>query len=299
MIRHAAGVTFLNGPGYNIGVVRWCSSGAVVLLRPLIMRLLRLAFVPALLPLSAACFDNTRPVEESVAYLTSVAHIDGANSVLRVDGAFYFALNLSTGVGNPGDCQVGGFSTGTQLPPRTLEAGDALTATVSGNTAQLDRVAAGLNITYRMLAGTGLAYTPGDTLQIVVPGDADGFPATSIRVRTAEPFDIDPVPPPTADEALTVFWSPPAQPGSLMTLALRYSTNPGSTTPNAEIYCVFADDGSGTVPALFATIFASTDEASRSYEFNRVRESQVFLSNRVRARLFSFYPVPTPVLGGT
>lgn len=263
------------------------------------MRLLRLAFIAVLLPLVSGCLDSTRPLEESVAYLRSIAHIDGENSVLRVNGAFYFALNLSAGIGNPGDCQVGGIFTGAESPPRTLEAGDALTASVSGGSVQLDRVAAGLNIQYRMLEGTGLAYVPGDTLQVLVPGAAGGFPATSIRVRTAEPFSIDPVPPPAADSPLTVFWTPPPTAGSLMTLALRYSTTPGSTLQNAEIYCVFADDGEGTVPAVFASIFASTEEASRSYEFNRVRESQVFISNRVRARLFSFYRVPTPVLGGS
>lgn len=264
----------------------------------MIMRLLRLALVPVLVPVSAGCFDSTRPIEESVAYLSSIAHIDGANSVLRVNGAFYFALNLSTGVGNPGDCQVGGFNTGTALPPRTLEAGAALTAMVSGGSAQVTRVAAGLTIRYEMAAGLGLAYTPGDTLEVLVPGAAEGFPATSIRVRTAEPFDVDPMTPPAIDEPLTVFWSPPPVPGSLMTLALRYSTVTGGL-PNAEIYCVFADDGSGTVPALFASIYASTDPATRSYEFNRVRESEVIIANRKRARLFSFYPVPTPVLGGT
>lgn len=245
------------------------------------------------------CLDSTGATEESVAYISSEAHIEGPNSVLRVNGAFYRALNLSTGVGNPGDCQVGGFNTGTTLPPRTLEAGAALTAMVSGNSAQLNRVATGLNIRYEMAAGLGLAYTPGDTLEVVVPGAAEGFPATSIKVRTAEPFDIDPMAPPSVDQPLTVYWTPPLQAGSLMTLALRYSTNPGSNVQNAEIYCVFADDGEGTVPAIFATIYASTEPASRSYEFNRVRQSQVFIASRVRARLFSFYPVPTPVLGGT
>lgn len=296
---HAGGVTFIHGSGYNFGEGRWYLADALVFLRPMVMRLLRLALVPVLLPFSTGCLDSTRPLEESVAYLSSVAYLDGANSVLRLDGAFYVALNLSTGVGNPGDCQVGALQTGTATPPRTLEAGDALTASVSGNSAQVDRVAAGLNVTYHMQAGTGLTYTPGDTLQVVVPGAVGGFPATSIRVRTAEPFEIDPMVPPTANEPLTVFWTPPAVPGSLMTLALRYSTIAGSTLQNAEIYCVFADDGSGTVPALFASIYASTEEATRSYQFNRVRESQVFISSRVRARLFSFYPVPTPELGGT
>jgi hypothetical protein len=265
------------------------------------MRALRPLFVLPLLAVTTGCLETLTARPERVAFLYAVAHDNGGVPALRVNGVVYEAPNLNVSIGNPGTCQIGIYSstpTGSNAP--TLDAGPSFTAMVSGNSASLARIVAGRFTRYDMTAGTSIAYTPGDTLRIDIPGGASGgFPASFIRVRTAEAFTHDPVPVPETTAPLDLAWSAATVPGSVMTIALRYSTVEGSTLPNAEIYCVFADDGTGSVPTSYAALWAASAVASRSYEFTRVRESSVLIAERTRARAFSFYAVPTPTIGGT
>lgn len=265
------------------------------------MRAFRLLLVLPLLATLTACLESLTARPERVAFLYAIAHSDGGNDVLRVNGTVYEAPNLSIGIGTPGTCQVGVYSTtpGGDQPP-TLDAGASFTATVSGNSAPLPRIVAGRFTRYDMAEATSIAYTPGDTLRVDIPGGAAGsYPATSIRVRTAEAFSHDPVPVPEEGEPMNLAWSPAVVAGSVMTVALRYSTVAGQTIPNVEVYCVFDDDGSGVVPASYATLVAASEVASRSVEFARVREASIIVAERTRARAFSFYSVPTPTIGGT
>lgn len=256
-------------------------------------------FVTAVFLLGAtACLEPNSPDLERVGFLNAIAHVNGADHVLRVDGTFYEGFNLSVAVFQPEFCRARPLNTVSVASPRTLEAGNALTATVSAQTTQVARVAVGPLVRYTMAEGEGLPYTPGDTLEVVIPGAADGFPAATIKLRTAEPFTADPIPPPEVDVPIEAVWTPSPAPGSLMTLSLRYSSSPTSSTPNSEIFCAWVDDGSATVPTALTNVWADAPEGSRSYEFARVREHYEILSARRRVRLFSFYQLPVPTLGG-
>lgn len=265
------------------------------------MRALRPLLALPLLFVATGCLDTLTARAERVAFIYAVAHDNGGNPALRVNGAVYEAPNLSIGIGNPGTCQVGEYSEApTGSNPPTLDAGAAFTATVSGNSASLPRIVVGRFTRYDMAVGTSIAYTPGDTLRVDIPGGASGgYPETFIRVRTAEAFTHDPLPIPSEDSPLALSWSAAPVAGSVMTVSLRYSNSDASTTPNIEIYCVFADDGAAEVPVAYAALWAGANEASRSFEFTRVREASVIVAERTRARAFSFYAIPTPTIGGT
>lgn len=237
---------------------------------------------------------------ERVGFIDARAYDDAGESVLRVNGTFYRAYGLDVLIGLPGACQVLAYDPdGAGGGAPTVDAGPTLTASIGGANAAVARTTVGTSINYNMAAGASLAYVPGDTLSISIPGEAGGFPAANIKVRTAEPFVMDLlVAPPSGPTPTVVTWSPATVSGSLMTLSLRYSTVDAVLTPNAQIYCVFHDNGTFTLPDDIRTAWAASDPESRSQFAQRVRESTVVINRSTRVRLFSFYGFPTPTLGG-
>lgn len=237
---------------------------------------------------------------ERVGFIDARSFDDGGESVLRVEGSFYRGFGLDVLIGLPGACQVLAYDPdGGTSGAQTVDAGPTFTASVSGANADVVRTLTGTSIRYAMPAGTGLAYVPGDTLTVSIAGLAGGFPAATIKVRTAEPFVMDALePPPGGPTPTAVTWTPATSAGSVMTLSLRYSTVDGVMTPNSQIYCVFNDNGSAFLPDAIRVAWAASDPASRSQFAQRVRESSVSLNSTTRVRLFSFYEYPTPSLGG-
>jgi hypothetical protein len=126
-----------------------------------------------------------------------------------------------------------------------------------------------------------------------VPGDAAGFPGTTIRVRTAEPFDFNVPSSPADNEPMTVTWTPAPAPGSYMTISLRLNNTGTGTQPDAQIYCLFNDDGSGEVPANLAAVWKASDPDSRSTAFSRVRFTTIEFDARTRITLLSYFDRPT------
>ena len=64
-------------------------------------------------------------------------------------------------------------------------------------------------------------------------------------LKTAEAFTHDAVGTGAEGAPLTINWTAAPSPGSLMTFSLRFNSSGTAATPDAQIYCVFADDGSG------------------------------------------------------
>lgn len=256
----------------------------------------------ALLPLvvvllNTACLEPVEASRDRWGFLTMRAFSNGGTPVVRGTGNFYSASGLSLSLLSPTLCQVLPYdptAQATQLT--TLDAGDFVTFAAAGSTVNANRVLSGTAIRYEMTAGEFLTFAAGDTVRVSVPGAVGGFDPLTVKLRLAEPFTADAVPTVTDNQALNLTWTPPPTPGSLMMVSLRYNSDGPSVRPNSEIFCVFDDDGTGTVPAASAQAYLSSEPETRSSLFTRVREGYVSLDSRTFTLIRSNFEFPTPTL---
>ena len=136
-------------------------------------------------------------------------------------------------------------------PLDQIEAGPSINVRLSDVDATLTPQSALGRITYELADGAQMPFTPGDTVTFTVPGAPNGFPPRVVAARTAEAFTPAAITlPASLDENVTVTWTSETTvaPRSAMFYSFRYSME-NATTLNREVFCVFADDGSGVVPA--------------------------------------------------
>jgi hypothetical protein len=260
------------------------------------------AVLAGALALAACNSDRFGPAREKTGFISATTYDGGGGTfALRFLGAFYKYDGLTTGIPAAETCQGAAYTpqnTGVATLP-TISAGEYLFTQVSGRSDTLFQTA-GLGLTaYQLLTVNAVPFTPGDTLTINVPGEAGGFPATTLRVRTAEAFTHDPVGTGTSGQPLTITWTPATSPGSLMVFSLRLNTSGTADLPNAQIYCVFNDDGSGEVSASLADVWRSALPASRSVQASRIRQTEVAFDANTKVTLLSYFDRPlAPVPGG-
>jgi hypothetical protein len=255
------------------------------------------AVLPFSLALTAACLDVEDQARDRVGLLTARAFLDGATPVIRGSGTFYRVGGLNVGIAEPTACLLYPYSPNPTAPViQTLDAGDNLAFTVQGTTEPAVKEEVGSFIRYDMEVGEALGFSVGDTLTVNIPGATGGFVTTSARVRLAEPFTVGSVPDFVEGQPLDLTWTAAPTTGSVMLLRLRYNSTGESVTPDAEVVCLYTDDGTGSVPAALAGPWANAEELSRSVLFTRLREVQVNFDARTRVLLRSFYDVPTQAL---
>ncbi len=261
-----------------------------------------LALFAGMLVLGACNNDRFGPAKERTGFISATAYdAGGGNYALRFLGAFYKYDGLVTGIGAPENCQGAPYTpqntTVATLP--TLSAGQHLYTTIGGRKDTLFQ-STGLGLTaYQLLTVNAVPFTPGDTLTVEVPGETGGFPGTVLKVRTSEAFTFDPIDPGTEGQPLTIRWTPAPQPGSLMTFSLRLNTGGTAATPNAQIYCVFNDDGTGEVSAALGNIWRGALPESRSVQAVRIRQTEVVFDQNTKVTLLSYFERPlSPVPGG-
>lgn len=248
---------------------------------------------------TTACIPTLENSRERTAYVSAVAHQAGASTyLLRLTAAFYQTEQSVSSLDSPEVC--GGYPY-SPLPPTlaflpTLPAGQYLFTNVGGRTDTLfQSTAVGLT-TYQLQSVPGIPFASGDTLTLTVPGDVQGFPALQARVRVAERFDYSPIVAPAEGEPLVLSWTPAPAPGALIVFSLRYNSSGVSDEPDAQVYCVFQDDGAGQVPVALSNAWRVSSVASRSVYASRVRRTTVEVDDRTRLILYSFFDVPTPAI---
>jgi hypothetical protein len=185
----------------------------------------------------------------------------------RVTGATFVSAQVSRDT-----CVLANYSAtsggGTTTAP-ALSAGTAIAVTIGTRTDSLKRVVGSADNAYRTSLTSGIPYAPGDSLVITISGDPNGFPNSVFRGRTAEPFVINPITPPTAENTpIPVTWTPSTDANSAMFINLRFGAS-GSTTLNRQIACTFFDDGSATIPGTVTTEWIQA--ATRDYVGQRIR----------------------------
>jgi hypothetical protein len=263
---------------------------------------IRGSIVAVLALLAGACSTGTESVpRENYGIVFAETQAVESGYVLNPTASFFSSpqLSFNTSVQAADLCVVTEFDPDAEdlLPNlRFLSAGEALTATLSGETRTLNRVVAPNETeTYEVQTGGGIVFEPGDTLQLSAPGADGGFPEFTIKARTAEEFTFTEPTPPAAGEGLVLTWTPRITNGSTMLVSLRYALT--GSAPDTQIYCDLVDDGSFTIPA--AQIIGWRDATVRENVFTRWRTEVKQLNDNSYVVVSSTLSVPTPGSGPT
>lgn len=262
---------------------------------PLPVSLRRAAF--ALLVLSTgACVDTLDIPDARYGVVSLAAYQDDVTGVaVAPEVVFYDKTDLRVSPPVVDSCVVSSYNPNPSVgaSAATLSGGDSLVITVRSRSDTLRPFFIGALAIYRPPTGRVIPLVPGDTVSLQVPGSAGGFPAVTANTRTAEAFTHDPVVLPATGQPLTLTWTPAPVPGSQMTFSLRYANAfAADQTPNEQIFCGFADDGSGTIRPDVLDFFRNAPAASRSVRAIRIRVKEVVIDSRTRLGFISTYGVP-------
>lgn len=178
---------------------------------------------------------------------------------------------------------------------KVIGGGAYVLASVSGNTDSLVK-ATTVDATYQSSHVSGIAFTPGDSITFTIPGDIAGFPPTAVTAKTAEPFTLNPIVVPPTGQPMTVTWSTGNDANGAMLVSMRYNdATVGVTGLNAQIFCDFHDDGSGTVQATNIALWAASSQ--REVLVQRLRTVLVQVPSVITAyvNVLSTFDLPLPV----
>lgn len=210
---------------------------------------------------ATACHSDLGPFMPRDWGLITLDHeaVAGADHT-RPQALFYSGLSSPTLSGRGGPDVCGRFaypSTTVEEPIDEIPAGESVALTIGGTQHSLNPTTIGGRRVYSM-PEPGIAYRPGDSVRVDIPGATDGFPQMTIRGRTAEPFALGPVDT-TTGASNPVTWTPAGDDSSRMVVSLQYhdSQNPGAGL-NTQLFCTFEDDGSGTVPPALLREWTAT-----------------------------------------
>ncbi len=171
-----------------------------------------------------------------------------------------------------------------------LDAGPSVSATVGGVANALDRTTTPDGIAYR--PGTPFPFTPGDSIVVDVPGVSGGFPAGTIRAKTAEAFDFPTnIDVPAGTEAILLNWTAPQDARSAIVVSLRYATTTNPNVVTRHVLCTFQDDGVDSIPFRWHNNWSSSEV--REVVATRLRTNYV-AAGEGNLGVISTYQVPTP-----
>lgn len=256
---------------------------------------LALVLLAVIAPLGA-CVDTLSVARERTGFISAITRDAGGGTTyaLAFVGAFYRYNGLTVGIGTTDSCVALTYSieppTVASLP--TLDAGLRLTTLISGREDTLFQSNSFGLLTYELISVPAVPFTPGDTLTVTIPGTLDGFPAATVRTRTAEPFTYSPIGTVASGAVLPITWTAAPQPGSMLVFSMRFNASGTGAIPDTQIRCQFVDDGSGTVEAAYAAAWSVSLAESRSVKVQRIRYSTVEIDPRTKVTLLSFFDRP-------
>ena len=129
---------------------------------------------------------------------------------------------------------------------------------------------------------------------INVTGVPGGFPAGTIRGKTAEAFALTPaeIPVPAGTEFIQLRWDLPQGPRSALIVSLRYATINNPSVLTRHVLCTFIDDGQDSIPFRWHQNWSSSPEG-RKVVATRLRTTYV-AAGEGNLGVISTYQVPTP-----
>jgi hypothetical protein len=220
----------------------------------------------AVLFLAGACDSDLGPfVPRDWGLITLDHQAVGGGDYTRPQALFYSSLSSPTLSGRGASDVCGQFQYPSPPAEESIDeipAGERVTLTIQGTEYPLVPTMIGSRQPYSM-PEPGIAYRPGDSVLVDIPGAADGFPAMSIRGRTAEPFALGAIDT-TAAASDVVTWTPAGDDSSRMVLSMQYHDDliPG-TGANTQVFCTFRDDGAETIPPVLLRGWTSSTGARR------------------------------------
>jgi hypothetical protein len=171
-----------------------------------------------------------------------------------------------------------------------LDAGTPVTMKIG---ARLDTLLRNVSSTATTYDESSVSYTPGDSVVLTVPGAIGGFPAGTIRAKTAEPFSIDPIVVPTGTDAIQLHWTPGQDQRSAIILELRYSPSGATgTTPTREVVCSYTDDGTDSIPFRQHQPWSVSTATNRQVVATRLRTNFASVSNGILEVISTFQVTP-------
>lgn len=232
-------------------------------------------------------------IDQTWGFVTVSAQLDSATGAHFADAeGIFFKGNLSS-VPNADytvadTCADVLLTEGNNLVGVTyLDAGPSVATTLG----TLDRTTTAEGIAY--LPASPLAFTPGDSIVVTVTGVSGGFPAGSIRAKTAEAFAFpEDIPVPAGTEAIQLTWTAPQELKSAMIVSLRYETNTNPGVLSRNVLCSFIDDGADSIPFRWHQNW-STSQGARAVVATRLRTNYVAAGDG-NLGVISTYQVPTP-----
>lgn len=118
-------------------------------------------------------------------------------------------------------------------------------------------------------AAVAISFTPGDSITIGIPGDQNGFPASTFRAGTADTFAISPITHVATGDPVQLSWTTTPVTGSAMLLSFRYASSDSVPALDRQLTCSLVDDGAVTIDA--GTIFNWANAHRREVQATRVR----------------------------
>lgn len=234
------------------------------------MRLFRpLALLSGVALLGGCNLSSNLPTSFPVGDVSMVDTVINGRTVVSPVGVFFNGVNVSL----PSSSQVADSCVQTNYPQTnppfvplgTLYAGDSVTFTTDSGTVQLrpdSSIAAGL-VYYMLPTDSAIAFTPGSSITISVPGVPTGYPGANIEAATVPDYTfnaIDTLPDPSN---FVITWNSAQGPGTGLVMQLEFTTDTTKTTADQMIYCSLVDDGSVTIPSPLAAQWRLAVPASR------------------------------------
>lgn len=234
------------------------------------MRLFRaLALVSGVGLLAGCNLSSNLPSSFPVGDVSMVDTVINGRSVVSPVAVFFNGVNVALpSSSNVADSCVQANYPQTSppfVPLGTLYAGDSVTFTTDSGTVQLrpDSTIAANLVYYLLPTDSAIAFTPGSSITVSVPGYPTGYPAANIEAATIPPYTfnaIDTLPDPTN---FVITWNSPQGPGTGLVMQLEFTTDTTTDQPDQMIYCSLLDDGSVTIPSLLAAQWRKAVPASR------------------------------------
>lgn len=249
----------------------------------------------ALATVTVACVDATNPSSVPYGFVTFVAQTSGSGFTASPVGTFFGAIGLGvpTAVSPWDSCRQQTYSRTTvglgEVYP-AISAGAAIQLKVSGRTDSLFPGAIGREVQYRLRAAS-MPYVPGDTVSVEIPGRSDGYPAITIKAKSAEVLTVTDFGTPTVGPRLDLRWNAGQDLNSTVSFAFRYGALDADSL-NTQIYCQFRDDGADSIPARYVSAWAQA--RVKTWVASRVRTYVAPVARNGYFDFISTFDVPTP-----
>jgi hypothetical protein len=127
------------------------------------------------------------------------------------------------------------------------------------------------------LPSSTVAFNPGDSVTFRITGDANGFPASTLTMKTVEAFSVSTplVYPPNGQDMTLVWTAPKDKTNQLFTVQIPFAISSRPEDAH-QIYCQFVDDGQASVPiALLRGIPGSQSGLAVNIHLKRIRAALV------------------------